>query len=205
MQRDRNPRRSYSTGSLYVHKDSNGAETWYGRWRVGERRVNRKLGPKRREGARDGLTKAHAERELRRLMQSATVAAPMERLNLKEVGERLIRHRRTMGRKKSTLDDYESYLKNNLVPFFGDKPLHKIGSADVEMFVAVRLEQGKARKSVLNWMRLLNSIFEHAIKQGWVAANPCKLVEKPTEEPNEDIRFLTQEELEALLRAGSRR
>jgi integrase len=193
-------RRSYSTGSLYVRKDGKGRETWYGRWRVGERRVNRKLGPKRMDGARDGLTKRQAEGELRRLMQSATVAAPLERMMLEEAGERLVRHRRTMGRKKSTLDDYESYLEQHLVPFF-HKPLHKIAARDVEMFISAKLEQGKARKSILNWLGLLHSVFEHAIKQGWVSANPCKGVEKPREEPNQDIRFLTQEELEAVLRA----
>jgi integrase len=134
-------------------------------------------------------------------MQSATVAAPLERLTLEDAGERLIRQRRTMGRKKSTLDDYESYLKNNLVPFFGAKPLHKIEAGDVEMFIATKLEKGKAPKSVLNWLRLLHSIFEYGIKQGWVVTNPCKRVEKPTEEPSQDIHFLSAEELEAVLRA----
>jgi hypothetical protein len=40
MQPDRNSRRSYGTGSLYVHRDGNGRETWYARWRVARLRRN---------------------------------------------------------------------------------------------------------------------------------------------------------------------
>ena len=63
-----------------------------------------------------------------------------------------------------------------------------------------KLAEGKSPKSVLNWLRLLHGIFEHAIKREWVQANPCKLVDKPHVEPDTDIRFLTQPEVEALLR-----
>ncbi|MEA2400429.1 MAG: hypothetical protein QOK00_832, partial [Thermoleophilaceae bacterium] len=37
-------RRSYGSGSLVVRADANGAETWYGLWRTGTRRVKRVLG-----------------------------------------------------------------------------------------------------------------------------------------------------------------
>jgi integrase len=50
-------------------------------------------------------------------------------------------------------------------------------------------------------MGTLHSIFELAQRKRMVVANPCKLVDKPKVQPNEDIRFLTQAELEAVLRA----
>jgi hypothetical protein len=56
-------RRSYGSGSLVVRADANGAETWYGLWRTGTRRVKRALGPKRTAGSRDGLTRKQAEGE----------------------------------------------------------------------------------------------------------------------------------------------
>jgi hypothetical protein len=34
-------RRSYGSGSLIARADGNGAETWYGLWRTGSRRVKR--------------------------------------------------------------------------------------------------------------------------------------------------------------------
>ena len=67
-------RRSYGTGSLDVRTDSAGRETWYGKWHANGRRVKRKIGPKRTEGSRDGLTRAQAEAELRRLMAEVQVA-----------------------------------------------------------------------------------------------------------------------------------
>jgi len=41
-------KRSYGSGQLFVRADGNGRETYYGSWRVGGRRVKRRLGPKRR-------------------------------------------------------------------------------------------------------------------------------------------------------------
>jgi hypothetical protein len=59
-------RRAYGSGSLYKR-----AGNWYGRWHADGRRVKRKLGPVRRPGTRGGMTRAQAERELRRLMTAA--------------------------------------------------------------------------------------------------------------------------------------
>ena len=45
-------------------------------------------------------------------------------------------------------------------------------------------------------------MFEFALRKGWVAANPCKAVEKPeVVNEDQDIRFLDQTELDALLAA----
>ena len=63
-------RRSYGTGSLYIRTDGNGRESWYDKWRANGRQVKRRIGLKRAEGARDGLTRTQAEQELRRLMRA---------------------------------------------------------------------------------------------------------------------------------------
>jgi integrase len=163
----------------------------------------RKLGDKRPAGSREGLTRAQAEARLRKLiaeLERAPVAT--ERLALEEVGTRYLTHLRSVGRRRSTLSDYESYLRVHLVPFFGALPLEKIGRSEVEAFVAEKLAEGKAPKSVRNYLGLLHSLFAYAERQEWTRCNPCKLVEKPGDaEGDGDIRFLADEELEALLRA----
>jgi len=53
---DAKKRRSYGTGSLTVRTDGTGRETWYGQWHSNGRRVKRRIGPKRAEATRDGLT-----------------------------------------------------------------------------------------------------------------------------------------------------
>jgi hypothetical protein len=63
-------RRSYGTGSLYERTDSTGCVVWYGKWRSDGVQSKRRIGAKRVERSRDGLTRVQAEAELRRLMES---------------------------------------------------------------------------------------------------------------------------------------
>lgn len=197
------PRRSYGTGSLGSRRDKRGRETWYARVRVGGRQLKKAIGPKREPGGRDGLTRRQAEARLRRLIEELERApAVAERLTVEEIGTRYIQHLTALGRRRSTLQDYKSYLRVHLVPFFGELPLEKIGRSDVEDFIAEKLGDRKAPKSVRNYLGLLHSLFAYAEKQEWTRGNPCKLVEQPGDDERDlDIRFLDDEELEALLRS----
>jgi integrase len=71
----------------------------------------------------------------------------------------------------------------------------------VEAFIYAKLEEGKAPKSIRNYVGLLHSIFDHASKRGWCQRNPVAGVDKPRTESNPDIRFLALDELEAILAA----
>lgn len=196
-------RRSYGTGSLIVRKDSTGRESWHAKVRVGQRQVWRKLGQKRTAGTRVGLTRRQAEARLRALQEELSAAPPIaERLSVTEVGRRYLRHLSAIGRKRSTLMDYESTLRVHLEPFFGELALAKADRHEIEAFIAQKAEEGRAPKSIRNYLGLLHSIFAYAEKQGWARTNPCKLVEGPRAASGDaDVRFLDQSELEALLRA----
>lgn len=195
-------RRSRGTGSLSIRRDARGIARWYGQWWVGGRRTTRALGRRREPGTRAGLTRAQAERELQRLIDR-DLSLPVQReLNLSEAGERLIEHLAALGRKRSTLGDYESFLRVHLAPYFGDTALERIGRGEVEGFIAAKRREGKATKSILNYLGLLNSIFAYAERRGLARGNPVKLVDKPSAGgANPDIRFLDEPELEALIAA----
>ena len=77
-------KRSYGSGRLFVRVDGGGRETWYGSWRVGGRRIKRRLEPKRRPSMADGLTRTQAEAELRRLMATARVVPGASRRTVEE-------------------------------------------------------------------------------------------------------------------------
>jgi len=191
-------RRGYGSGSLYQHGGN-----WYGRWYSDGRRVKRKLGPVRPPGTREGLTHAQAEREMRRRIE-AELAAPRvaARVTVADAGARLLAHLEGLGRKRSTLQGYESFLRVHLVPYFGDRPLATIAPGDVEAFIAASRRNGQSVKSTLNYVGLLHGIFEHAVRRGWAASNPCKRVERPkAADVDADVRFLGQAELDALLAA----
>jgi hypothetical protein len=120
-------RRSYGTGSLYVRADSAGRESWYGKWHSNGRRVKRRLGPKRGEGNRSGLTRAQAEGELRRLMAEVQATPAVgHSLTVDVAGERYQRHLKRAGRKRSTIAAVESAVRVQLVPFLADQALDAI-------------------------------------------------------------------------------
>lgn len=117
-------RRSYGSGRLYVHTDASGAESWYGSWRVGGRRIKRKIGPKRRRGSREGLTRPQVERELRRRMEEKGQVLVRSGLTLTEVADRYLDHlEHVLERKPTTLGDYRSMLHRHIDPAFGDRPV----------------------------------------------------------------------------------
>jgi hypothetical protein len=99
--------------------DCAGRESWYGQWRLDGRLVKRKVGPKRSTAAADGLTKAKAEKELRRLVTQTIAAPARESVTVDEAGRRHLDHLAALGRKRSTLMDYESTLRVHLVPHRG--------------------------------------------------------------------------------------
>ena len=195
-------RRSRGTGSLSVRRDANGVATWYGQWWVGSRRITRALGRKRPRGTREGLTRALAERELQRRIERDQAAPLTRSATVADAGESLIEHLTSLGRKRSTLGEYESYLRVHLAPFFGDRTLESVRPADVEAFIASMRREGKAAKSILNYLGLLHSIFAYAERRGLARSNPVALVEKPRRPAAEpDIRYLDDAELDALLAA----
>ena len=50
-------KRQYGTGSIFEKRNA-----WYGKWRVRDRQVMRKLGPIRKSGTREGLTRKWLKR-----------------------------------------------------------------------------------------------------------------------------------------------
>src|SRR4051794_23576040 len=86
-------RRPAGSGHLEVRTARSGRETWYGKWRIGERQIRERIGPRRSPLVPDGLTKRQAERELARRVQLARATPVLsERPYLAEAGERYIVH-----------------------------------------------------------------------------------------------------------------
>src|SRR4051795_3014589 len=197
-------KRSYGSGRLFVRVDAAGAESWYGSWRVGGRRIKRRLGPKRRASTADGLTRTQAEAELRRLMATARVVPGASRRTVEEAGTAYIDHlEHVMERKRTTIADYRGYLRKHLGPFCGGRPLDKIDRARVESYLLAKKREGLSAKTIQNHLNFLNGIFAFAIKREWAVANPVALVDRPRapRSAHRRLRFLSKEELAAVVRA----
>src|SRR4051812_36108732 len=190
-------RRAYGSGSIFEKSGS-----WHAKWRVNGRQVKRRLGPVRKPGTSDGLTRAQAEAAPGRVMANVTAPPVVERVTVEEAGTRLIAHLEALGRKRSTLQSYESFLRVHLAPYFGARSLPRITPEEVEAFIAKCRSDGQSVKSTLNYLGLLHGIFDFAQRRKWCSANPCKLVDKPRADHGDaDVRFLDEDELAALIAA----
>jgi integrase len=195
-------RRSYGSGSLYVRTDRAGRATWYGHWRVNGRQAKRRIGPKREDGTRDGLTRTQAEAELRRIISETQVRPSVgERLTVDEVARRYRLHAERRGRKRSTVQNIESETRVHLVPFFGDRALDAITSEDIIDLVIVLEDKDLAPKTIRNVVATLSALFNFAMgpRRRWATTNPCQGVDLPAMRDTHEIRFLTLDELDTLV------
>src|SRR4051812_37389066 len=204
MQDQGRSRRPSGTGSLFTRVDSRGRKVWYGKWREGQRQVKRSLGPVREPGSTVGLTRREAEAERRKLLSTAgAVPATRERLSLAEAGERYIQHvDQFRARKRTTVKNYRIVLRKHMVPFFAGRSLEALDRRAVEAYQRAKLTEGLSPKTVSNHVRFLHGVFRYAIGQEWAARNPVAGIEHPgARDTTYDMRALSVEELEALLRA----
>jgi integrase len=197
-----NGHRPYGTGSLYVRVDSAGRESWYGHWRASGRQVKRRIGPKRVDGTRDGLTRTQAEAELRRLIAETEVRPRVgERLSVDEVSRRYRLHAERRGRKRSTVQDIESHTRVHLAPFFVGRALDAITPEDVIDLVLVLEDKDLKPKTIRNIVATLSAFFNfaRAPQRGWATINPCEGVDLPAVSETSEIRFLTLDEVDLLV------
>jgi integrase len=142
-----------------------------------------------------------AERRSRAFSEAVTGADAGSTLLFSELASRYLANRELIGLKRTTLMDYESYTRVHLLPAFGAHEVEAITIELIEEFIAAKRHEGKAVKSILNYLGLMHAMFAFAVRRGWCTRNPVALVEKPRGGRNLDIRFLDMQELEALLAA----
>ena len=115
-------RRAYGTGTLYVQERANGQELWYGRWYLGGRRFNRRLGPKRRRGTGQGLNHTQAEAKLRELMVRERSPAAGSSVSFASNADLMLRDLEALDRKPTTLDNYRSIFARTSCPSLAKSP-----------------------------------------------------------------------------------
>jgi integrase len=195
-------RRSYGSGRLFEVPDKTGRISWYGSWWSGGTRVKRKIAAKRTPGTADGLTRAQAERELRKRIDRDVIVPTAARRTLQEAGAAYVDHlEHVMERKRSTIQDYRGHLRRHLVPFFGERPIDKIDAAQVAQYLKRKRNDGLSSKTVQNHLNFLHGVFAFAIKRGWAQSNPVAHVDRPKKNrsPHQRVRFLQPAELDKLI------
>lgn len=203
-------RRARGSGALISRRNADGTESWVGQWRAEGKLVKRTLGLKRKAGGRTGMSRTDASRALAAAMSEHAVATPgavESAATVVDAGRGLIAEVKRLGRKKATVQDYDSMLRVHLTPFFKDTMLSAVDRAQVKRFMDYMLKgggTGKARshKTMSNAVKFLHAIFEYAQREQMVMGNPVRLVRRVNDDGTDsDIRYLSPEELEAVVRA----
>jgi integrase len=197
-------RRNAGTGHLHRKWGS-----YYGRWRAPDGRLlNRKIGRVRTPGERDGLTKAQAEREFRRLQEAEAREPRSERARLPTVdamASSLRDQQELRGVSKRYRENCERMQRVHISPRIGNRKITEVKTEHVEDLARWMVRQGLSPTTTRNTLRFLHTVFEHALERGWVRDNPVRRSARPGWRRQGDVRpdlqFLSLEELEAVLRA----
>jgi integrase len=197
-------RRSYGSGRVYVRSDSAGRETYYGSWWSNGRRVNRKLGPKRARGSREGLTAAQAEAELRRLIRDVQSEQLTDRLDVSEVGQRYLAHLKALGRKRSTLTAVDMALRVWIGPHLRGRAFARVRPEDIEDMMRAMVASGVGPKSIRNYIGTLSAMYRYAMhpRRRWANTNPCEVIDLPALPASTEIRYLPVPQVQALANAA---
>jgi integrase len=118
------------------------------------------------------------------------------------LGETLLAQLQTRGRAKSHVETVESHLRVHIVPSFGSRPVDRIEEADVTRFLARLRRSGLAPKTVRNVASTLHSLFGLAMRRRGTSRTQVRSWTFRRPSRTQDIRFLTQEELVAVLELG---
>lgn len=78
------------------------------------------------------------------------------------------------GRKISHVQTFDSHLRVHVAAFFKETPVNRIGATDVERLIATLRKKQLAPKMIKIVLGSLHSVFDYALRKGWVAENPCR-------------------------------
>lgn len=102
------------------------------------------------------------------------------------------------GLRKSTLWDYQSYLKNDIGPALGDLPLTGLTREHIAKWTQDLAEAGASGKTISNKHGFLSSALNAAVRAGRIPTNPALGQRMPTSE-REEMTCLSHEDFARLL------
>jgi len=155
-------------------------------------------------GTREAAEKVKREIEARLALGEFNVT-PQEPLpTLREYAERWVREYAQVHCKASTVAFYKQFHRLYIFPEFGDLRLNAVRRDHVKRFVASICEKGLAKNTIRLAIASLRPLFNAAIEDGIIQANPATRLGRfvQTEKPERRASALTREETEAFLKAS---
>ncbi|HOV79557.1 MAG TPA: site-specific integrase [Bacillota bacterium] len=104
------------------------------------------------------------------------------------------------GRAQTTLDGYQNYINNHIIPTLGKLKLAELKPLHIQQFYNQEREKGYNEKTILQEHRILHRAFKKAVGDGLMARNPCDAVDAPSPEEYKPTIY-TEKQYVALLNA----
>lgn len=195
----------YQLGTLYLEHRKNGPDVWVYRWREVNGQGKRKLRKQIVGTVRELRTQGDAQRAAETLRLSINRHAT-EHGGPPQTVRQLVEHYQTKelpmtaheGKTRGTKLVYNSNLKLYILPRWGDYPIRRVTSVEVEDWLKALKLAPSSRAKIRN---LMSTVFRHGIRWGWIGQheNPISLVRcssKRLRTPD----VLTAEEFRALFK-----
>ncbi|HZT97414.1 MAG TPA: site-specific integrase [Chloroflexota bacterium] len=96
-----------------------------------------------------------------------------------------------------TRENYESILRNHLLPAFGDVEIGRLDQLTVRRWLAEVADSGRSPKTVANIRQVFSLVMDCAVGSGALRVNPC-LGLKVARGARQEMHFLTPEQVSEL-------
>ena len=168
-------RPQYQFGTLYSEPRKKGPDVWVYRWREANPQGKRQLRKQIIGTMRELRTRADAQRAAEAFRHSINRHA-VEQGGPSQTVHKLVEHYRLKelpmqtheGKTRGTKLVYNSNLKLYIVPRWGDYPLRRVSSVEVEDWLKTLKLAASSRAKIRN---LMSTVFRHAIRWGWLSQN----------------------------------
>jgi integrase len=98
-----------------------------------------------------------------------------------------------------TLDDYQRLCRLYIVPYFGNRSMRNIKTADINDFYISLVHRGTGVPTIGYVHRVLRTIFSNAIREGVVNFNPCMYASRPKTKKSRNAEVMSESDLVAFL------
>jgi integrase len=176
-------RSRYQLGTLYQEPRKNGPNVWVYRWRETSGQGKRVLRKEIVGTVHELRTQADAQRAAERLRLNVNRHA-IEHGGPPQTVSKLVAHYKLKempmdtheGKTRGTKLVYNSNLKLYILPRWGDYPLQRVTTVEVEEWLKTLRHLAPGSKAKIR--NLMSTVFRHAIRWGWLGQheNPIALV-----------------------------
>lgn len=121
-------------------------------------------------------------------------------ISINDYAKQWLQTKAASGASRSTMKNYESYVRVHFLPHFNNKDLKTIQKSHVEAF-QYSLSLSHNPKGVNLIVGALKGLFREAIKEGYLIKSPCEFVKCLSSDTQYDV-FWTESEINQFLKAN---